>query len=96
MKYRKLVVSTGNEHKLDEIRKILKGLPIEVLSKKDELSISGTAKDFSIAMKAVRQIPDVRQEKVNEIIQKMQRGEYSVKASEVAEKILESLKENKI
>jgi len=35
MKYRKLVVSTGNEHKLDEIRKILKGLPIEVLSKKD-------------------------------------------------------------
>ena len=68
----------------------------EVLSKKDELSISGTAKDFSIAMKAVRQIPEVRQEKVNEIIQKMQRGEYSVKASEVAEKILESLKENKI
>ncbi|NLK43623.1 MAG: RdgB/HAM1 family non-canonical purine NTP pyrophosphatase [Tissierellia bacterium] len=35
MKYRKLVVSTGNEHKIEEIRDILKGLPIEVLSKKD-------------------------------------------------------------
>lgn len=35
MKHRKLVVSTGNEHKIDEIRKILQGLPIEVLSKKD-------------------------------------------------------------
>ena len=34
MKHRKLVVSTGNEHKIDEIRKILQGLPIEVLSKK--------------------------------------------------------------
>jgi len=35
MKYRKLVLSTGNEHKVEEIRKILEGLPIEVLSKKD-------------------------------------------------------------
>ena len=34
MKYRKLVLSTGNEHKVEEIRKILEGLPIEVLSKK--------------------------------------------------------------
>lgn len=35
MKHKKLVVSTGNEHKLGEIRKILKDLPIEVLSKND-------------------------------------------------------------
>ncbi|NLX64563.1 MAG: flagellar biosynthesis anti-sigma factor FlgM [Clostridiaceae bacterium] len=68
----------------------------EVLSKKDELSISGTAKDFSIALKAVKQIPDVRQGRINEIVQKMERGEYSVKASEVAEKILEAFKDNKV
>ncbi|MFA5576655.1 MAG: RdgB/HAM1 family non-canonical purine NTP pyrophosphatase [Tissierellaceae bacterium] len=35
MTHRKLVVSTGNQHKLEEIRRILKALPIEVLSKKD-------------------------------------------------------------
>lgn len=35
MKHRKLVVSTGNKHKVDEIKKILNGLPIEVVSKKD-------------------------------------------------------------
>ncbi|MCK9443622.1 MAG: RdgB/HAM1 family non-canonical purine NTP pyrophosphatase [Tissierellaceae bacterium] len=35
MSHRKLIVSTGNEHKVEEIRKILKDLPIEVLSKKD-------------------------------------------------------------
>lgn len=35
MKSRKLVISTGNEHKVHEIKEILKDLPIEVLSKKD-------------------------------------------------------------
>lgn len=35
MGHRKLVLSTNNEHKVEEIKNILKGLPIEVLSKKD-------------------------------------------------------------
>lgn len=35
MKYRRLVLSTNNTHKVEEIKNILKGLPIEVLSKKD-------------------------------------------------------------
>lgn len=35
MKYRRLVLSTNNEHKVEEIKNILSGFPIEVLSKKD-------------------------------------------------------------
>lgn len=35
MKHRKLVLSTNNQHKLEEIKNILEGFPIEVLSKKD-------------------------------------------------------------
>lgn len=35
MEKRKLIISTGNQNKVDEIAYILKGLPIEVLSKKD-------------------------------------------------------------
>lgn len=35
MKYRRLVLSTNNEHKVEEIKDILKELPIEVFSKKD-------------------------------------------------------------
>lgn len=35
MEKRKLVVSTGNQHKVEEIRNILKDLQIEVVSKKD-------------------------------------------------------------
>ena len=81
----------GNTGKIDRYTKVG-----EASSKKDELSISGTAKDFSVAMKAVRQVPDVRQEKINEIIQKMDRGEYKVKPSEVAEKIVAAFEESKI
>lgn len=81
----------GNTSKVDRYAKVG-----ETSSKKDELSISGTAKDFSVAMRAVQQVPDVRQEKINEIIQKMDRGEYSVKASEVAEKIITAFEDSKI
>lgn len=35
MEKRKLVLSTGNQHKVEEIKDILKGLSIEVISKKD-------------------------------------------------------------
>ena len=81
----------GNTSKVDRYAKVG-----ETSSKKDELSISGTAKDFSVAMRAVQQVPDVRQEKINEIIQKMDRGEYSVKASEVAEKMITAFEDSKI
>ena len=29
----RLIVASGNIHKIDEIKKILKGLPLEILSK---------------------------------------------------------------
>ena len=35
MEKRKLIISTGNQNKVDEISHILKDLPIEILSKKD-------------------------------------------------------------
>ncbi|WP_313758626.1 XTP/dITP diphosphatase [Tissierella sp.] len=35
MKKRKLILSTGNQHKVEEIKNILEGLSIEVVSKKD-------------------------------------------------------------
>lgn len=63
----------------------------EVASRKDELTISGTAKDFNVAMKAVRQVPDIRQDKVDAILNKMENGNYSVPVSDVAQKIAESL-----
>ncbi|QIB27386.1 XTP/dITP diphosphatase [Caloranaerobacter azorensis] len=38
MKKTRLIVASGNVHKIDEIKKILKGLPLEILSK-DEVGL---------------------------------------------------------
>lgn len=81
----------GNTSKIDKPSRVG-----EVSSKKDELTISGAAKDFNVVMKALRKVPDIRQDKVNDISQKMERGEYSVESSEVADKIVDALKNRKI
>ncbi|NLM74461.1 MAG: flagellar biosynthesis anti-sigma factor FlgM [Clostridiaceae bacterium] len=60
----------------------------EPKAKRDELTISSFANDFSIAMRAVQKAPDIRWDKVNKIAEKLERGEYSVPAKDVAEKIL--------
>ncbi len=81
----------GNTSKIDKLSRVS-----EVASKKDELTISGTAQDFNVVMKALRQVPDVRQEKVNDILQKMEHREYSVTSRDVAAKIVEAMKTEKI
>lgn len=62
-----------------------------VASKKDEYKISGPAKDYQVAMKALRNIPDMRQEKVHEISDKIGRGQYRVSARDISEKIIRTL-----
>ncbi len=68
----------------------------EVASKKDELTISGAAKDFNVVMKALRQVPDIREDRVNEVLQKMENGNYSVSSGDIAGKMVESLNFKKI
>ncbi|HOJ40819.1 MAG TPA: flagellar biosynthesis anti-sigma factor FlgM [Thermoclostridium sp.] len=62
-----------------------------VASRKDELTLSGSARDFSIVMKALRNVPDIRRDKVDAISQKMESGEYSVPAEDVAARIAEMM-----
>lgn len=59
--------------------------------KKDVVSISGSGKDYHVAQKAVREKPDIRQEKVNEISRKIESGTYDVSGKEVAGKIIDSI-----
>jgi len=42
-----------------------------VTGKKDVVSISNQAKDFQTAMKALKEIPDIRKDKVEELARKM-------------------------
>jgi len=67
-----------------------------VSSKKDAVSISSEGKDFQAALKAVREVPDVRTDKVEEIKQKMQEDKYEVSSTDVADKIVDSIFGRKI
>ncbi len=60
------------------------------VDKKDEVALSGTAKDFQSVYKALSNIPDVRQDKVDALKEKIASGNYNVDAKEVAEKMLSS------
>lgn len=58
------------------------------VSKKDEVILSTQAQEFGQIFQAIKAMPEVRQEKVQEISDKIAKGEYSVDAREVAEKML--------
>jgi len=56
---------------------------------KDNVKISEVGKDYAIAQKALKDIPDVRQDRVEEVKAKMEKGEMeNVKGEDIATKIL--------
>ncbi|NLK67979.1 MAG: flagellar biosynthesis anti-sigma factor FlgM [Clostridiaceae bacterium] len=62
-----------------------------VASRRDEFKISGQAKDFQVAMNALKKTPDIRQGKVQEVSQKVEKGQYSVNSEDIAEKMVQHL-----
>ncbi len=57
-------------------------------NKKDSVEISQMGKDFQIAKQAVTATPDIRQEKVEEIKQKLASGNYEISLEDLAEKMI--------
>ena len=55
----------------------------------DCLELSQTGRDYQIAKQAVKDVADIREERVNQIKEQMQSGTYQVTGEEFAEKILE-------
>ncbi|QUH24929.1 flagellar biosynthesis anti-sigma factor FlgM [Serpentinicella alkaliphila] len=58
---------------------------------KDRIEISEKAKEYQVALKAFKQLPEVREEKVKELREKIQSGNYQVSGKEIADKIIEGL-----
>lgn len=54
----------------------------------DKLEISQKGKDYRVAKEIVAQVPDVRQERIDEIKKQIESGTYSVDMTEVADKIV--------
>jgi negative regulator of flagellin synthesis FlgM len=66
--------------------------PEAIKPKRDQVEISETAQQLQRAMNAVREAPDVREDKVAAIRQRIADGTYYVPAETLLEKILGSLR----
>lgn len=84
----------GELPKVNEVyksSKVNKSEPISnVRSKKDVISISNIGKDYQVALKAVKDIPDIRADKVDGIKAQYASGSYNVKGQEIADRIINS------
>lgn len=58
------------------------------VQKDDKLEISQTGKDINVAKKAIKESPDVREDKIAAIKKQMAEGTYSVSTEALADKIL--------
>lgn len=59
---------------------------------KDKIEISEEARDFQVAMKAFKDLPEVRQAKIDEIREQIKSGKYKPSADAVAEKMIQQVK----
>lgn len=57
---------------------------------RDEVQISQAGRDFQIAKQAVAQSPDIRADKVAQLKDMIDSGEYQVSAGDFASKLLEN------
>ena len=72
-----------NDKRISRIENTNKISPV-----KDDVKISNVGKDFTIAMNALKDVPDIRMDRVNELSAKIERGEYNVSGEDIASKIL--------
>ncbi len=66
-----------------------------VAPKKDVVSISSNAMDYQTVTKALKEVPDVRQNKVDEFAEAYRSGSYDVSGREIVEKLGKSIIDQK-
>ena len=59
------------------------------ISKRDEVQISQAGRDYQVAKQAVAEAPDVREDKVAALKNKIASGNYKVETGDFAAKLLE-------
>lgn len=80
----------------NKVAKNSKASDVAPASKKDEVILSTQAQEFGQIYQAIKALPEVREDKVRELSDKIAQGNYSVDAKEVAEKMLGRLMADRI
>lgn len=67
-----------------------------VASGEDSVDLSQSAKDLKLAQAALRELPDIRSEKVSRLKQQIDDGAYEIKPEKIAGKMIEESLLNKL
>ncbi|NLJ89860.1 MAG: flagellar biosynthesis anti-sigma factor FlgM [Clostridiales bacterium] len=68
--------------------KVKEANKINAIKKKDGVEISNIGRDIQVAKEGLKRAPDIRYDKVNDIIKRMESGTYNISAQEIADKIV--------
>lgn len=60
--------------------------------KSDKIEISQSSKDFQIAMDAFKKLPDVRQDKVDDVKDAIEKGNYKPSADDILKSMMSNAK----
>lgn len=67
-----------------------------VVSKKDTFSVSNMAKDYQTVMKAIKDLPNIRQDKVKELADRYEAGNYNTSGRDIADQVITSMFNNRL
>lgn len=70
---------------------VKKGKPDRVTKDTDQLKISEKGIDFQHALQKIKDVEDIRMEKVENIKEQIKSGTYEVDGKKIAEKMMESI-----
>jgi negative regulator of flagellin synthesis FlgM len=84
-------------YKAQPVKKVTSATPLKGASKTgsiDSVSFSAVANELNVARKALREVPDIRDNIVAELREQLNAGTYNVSASDIAARIFGAMKEN--
>lgn len=82
--YNQMVKVYGDQ----SVKKTKATTSVSTASAVDQVSLSTTGRDFQVAKAALSSVPDVREDKVKALKERMANGTYEVSAQDFADKIL--------
>lgn len=89
-----VIKTYADQNKTGKVTKENKGDGVS--PKRDEIVLSSTAQEFAHTLQALRNMPEVRQEKVDELNRRIEAGQYDVGARDIADKMLAYMKSERL
>ncbi|MCL2564835.1 MAG: flagellar biosynthesis anti-sigma factor FlgM [Defluviitaleaceae bacterium] len=56
--------------------------------KKDNVALSSQGRDYQMALRALKEVPDIRENRVNEVLDKIESGSFDLSSKDIASKML--------